>query len=288
VIRELFSDGWISFLSSLAMKTPAQANTLLIGYTLGPASAATYGLTVRAHDAALLFISQINGALAPSMAHLWGSGNVERFRTLVGRVAMVGALAGGACMAVLISANAVFVGKWLHHEAFAGQSVSAVMAAAVWVSASGSVAYDALYALGRFRTIAMTFVLAAAIHLAVLFLLLRSALWGAPAATLLSTGLWSLIFWWQLQRQIRFPHAQVLRTLLEFLLSGASGAIAGTFLLQLAPLATSWFGLTATAACAALASASVVLLLAPRIRTEILAEITSTVRTLAGRHRTFS
>jgi O-antigen/teichoic acid export membrane protein len=258
----------------------------LIGYMLGPTSAALYGLTIRAHEAALLFLAQVNGSIAPSMAHLWGSGNADRFRELIMRIALIGALAGGVCMAVIIAVNADFVALWLHERGFAGQTTSILMAVMIWVSAAGSVAYDALYALGRFRLIATTFVFTALTHVAILIGLLPHGLWGAALATLISTLLWSAVFWWQLQHTIQLHRAHLKRMLGDFLATGACGAGIAAALLIVVPRVETWTGVISVAIVCAIAATAIILLLNPHIRAICRIEAAMTARTVFARRRT--
>jgi O-antigen/teichoic acid export membrane protein len=284
VIRELFSDGWISFISSLAMKTPTQANTLLIGYTLGPASAATYGLTVRAHEAALLFLGQMNGSIASSMAHLWGSGNIERFRVMVVRITLAGAMVSSVAMAVIIATNAGFVALWLHSRGFAGQSTSILMAVVIWVSIAGYAAYDSLYSMGRFRIVARTFICGAAVHLIALVSLLRFGVWVAPLSTLISTLVWGGIFWWHLWREIQLPiiNLRLIRKSLE--ITGGCAAVVAILFLLLVRQPETWLGLAATAIGSAASAALLILLVSPRIRSIMQVEAVMTARALLARH----
>jgi O-antigen/teichoic acid export membrane protein len=284
VIRELFADGWLSFISSLAMKTPTQANTLVIGYTLGPASAATYGLTVRAHEAALLFLGQMNGAFAASMAHLWGSGNTERFRVLVTRIALIGALVTSVAMVVIVVTNAGFVALWLHNRGFAGQRTSILMAVAIWLSTAGYVAYDSLYAMGRFRIVARTFVCAAVVHVVTLLSLLHFGVWAAPLATLISTLIWGGAFWIQLRRAIQLPLGELRLIRKDFQTTGGCAAGVAILFLLLVPMPATWLGLTALAAASAATAVVVILLVRPRIRSIMQVEAILTKRALLARH----
>jgi O-antigen/teichoic acid export membrane protein len=284
VIRELFSDGWISFISSLAMKTPTQANTLLVGYTLGPASAATYGLTVRAHETALLFLGQMNGSISSSMAHLWGSGNIERFRVMVLRIALAGALVSSVAMAVIIATNAAFVALWLHSRGFAGQSTSILMAVTIWLSAAGYAAYDSLYAMGRFRIVARTFICGAVVHLITLISLLRFGVWVAPLSTLISSLVWGGIFWMHLSREIKLPinDLRVIQKSLQ--ITGGCAALVAVLFLLLVRMPETWLGLAATAIGSATLAMLIILLVSPRIRSIMQVEAVMTARALLARH----
>ncbi|HEV2700864.1 MAG TPA: hypothetical protein VGV09_04485 [Steroidobacteraceae bacterium] len=285
VIRELFSDGWISFVSSLAMKAPTQANTILIGYTLGPASAAAYGLTVRAHDAALLLLGQMNGAFASSMAHLWGSGNLERFKVLVTRIALIGALVSGVAMATIIATNAGFVSLWLHGRGFAGQGTSILMAIAVWLSIAGYVAYDSLYAMGRFRIVAGTFVGAAAVHFIALIFLLRFGVWVAPLSTLISTLVWGGILWAHLRREIRLPLSDLRVIYRAFRTTGGCAALVAILFLLVVRMPETWLGVMATAIGSAVLAVLMMLSINPGMRSIIQVEAVMTTRALLARHR---
>jgi O-antigen/teichoic acid export membrane protein len=218
------------------------------------------------------------------MAHLWGSGNIERFRVMVIRIALAGALVSSVAMAVIIATNGAFIALWLHSRAFAGQGTSILMAVAIWLSAAGYAAYDSLYAMGRFRIVARTFICGALVHLLALASLLRFGVWVAPLATLISTLVWGGIFWMHLCRDIKLPFSDLRVIRQGFQITGGCAALVAVSFLLLVRMPETWLGLAAMAVGSATAAMLIILLVSPRIRSIMQVEAVMTARALLARH----
>jgi O-antigen/teichoic acid export membrane protein len=282
--RGLFKDAGTSLVSTLAMKAQTQSNTLLVGIMLGPTSAAVYGLTVRAHETVLMFLGHMNAAFAPAMAHLWGSGNVARFRVLVRHIALGSALLAAIGMACVAAVNESFLRLWIPHAAFGGSATSVLMAVAIWTSLVGYIAYDALYALAKFRLIAGTYVLTAMLHVVLLVALLRFGLWVAPLVTLATAASWGFVFWRKVVEQTGFERDGIRTLATDLLTIPACAVLVAGGMVALYPRVDSWPGLLAVAICCALVLATMVLLVSSRIRGIVHGEISMTLRSLAPRH----
>jgi O-antigen/teichoic acid export membrane protein len=283
-VRSLFADTGTSLVTSLAMKSLTQANTLLVGILLGPANAAVYGLTVRAHETLSMFLAQLNAALAPGMAHLWGSGNTARFRVLLRHLVSGSALLAGLGVIAVICVNESFVRLWIQRAVFGGQTTSILMGLAVWIAQIGYVAYDALYALGKFKDIARTYLMAAVLHIGLLACLLRFGIWVVPLVALLTSCLWSGVFWRRLASLAPLPRTDqnvVLADLVAIACCGAVVAIAG---LSLDAGTDSWDGFIIRSVCFPLAMLVAILLISSRIRGIVQGEVRMTVRSILARH----
>jgi O-antigen/teichoic acid export membrane protein len=176
-VRELLGDSSRFFLSSIAMKMQSQANVVFVNAILGPSTAAIYSLTVRAHETVLMLIGQINAALVPSVTHLFGSGNLARFRAILLRLVLSIAAITGLALSMTVILNAGFLRLWLVNRTFPNQDISILMGTALFVSSLGYVAYDALVSQGKFNLVSKIFVLSSLLHVLLLALLLREGLW---------------------------------------------------------------------------------------------------------------
>lgn len=279
-MRLLLGDSVYAFVASIAMKLQTQANTVIVAYLLGPAAAAIYGLTTRAHDTVLALLSQVTTALVPAMAHLYGSGNLARFRDVIQRMIPVLAATCTGALTIVVACNQGFVSLWVGPTRYGGDAVSILMAAAGFVSVIGYVAYDALLATGDFRRIARVFALTGAFHLAALCVLPRYGLWGAPLATLLSAALWSTVFW----RRVRTTLAAVESTAASrSIYASVAGIVAaGALVIGVAialphVLVSGWAPLVGRGALCTGAVAMLMLVLSPRLRRLLAEEARSTV-----------
>lgn len=230
-VRELFVDSSRFFVTSIAMKLQAQANVFLVGSILGPATAAVYSLTVRAHETVLMLAGQINSALVPSITHLVGSGNLARFRAVILRILLTMGVVTAFAMTLTVIMNANFLKLWVGESIFGGQKLSILTAFALFVSSIGYVAYDALIAQGKFRLVSTVFGITSLMHVVLLAILLNRGLWLAPIATTVSAATWGLIFWRDIAAEfaITAPERRDLLGQLALLIA-VSAVTAGAFL----------------------------------------------------------
>lgn len=282
-VKSLFADVGTSLATSMAMKSLAQTNTLLVGVMLGPTSAAAYGLTVRAHETLSMFLGQLNAAFAPGMAHLWGSGNALRFRALLLNVLAGSALLAGLGVVAVICSNETFMTLWLRRPVFGGQATSILMGFAVWISQVGYVAYDSLYALGRFRFIARTFVMSAVAQLSLTVCLLHVGLWTVPLVMVAVSSLWAILFWKRVAADIGLTDADCNFAIGNLTAISTCGVVVAAVGLTISSLPESWDGLVLRATGSSITMLSLVLIVSGRIRTIVLGELRMTVRSFLSR-----
>jgi len=279
-VRELLGDSSRFFLSAIAMRIQSQANVFFVNAILGPTSAATYSLTVRAHETVLMLTGQINTALVPSVTHLFGSGNAARFRAVLMRVLL--SLAGFTAFALSLTVvlNAGFLKLWVGGIAFAGQEVSILMGFALFVSSVGYVAYDALVAQGKFKFVANAFLATSVLQVALLITFLDHGLWLAPTATLAAAVVWGLVFWWKVALGIGATAAESRGLLSELARITAVSAVTIAGFLYFYPPATTWPALIIEGALCIGVLLGGYLIMSVKMRTIAREEITGTLRAL--------
>lgn len=278
-VQALLGDSSRFFVSSVAIKLQSQGSVLFVSLALGPSSAAVYSLSVRAHETVLMLIGQINAALVPSVTHLLGSGNLARFRTLLLRMLLTLGAVTALAMSITVILNAGFLHLWVGNQDFAGQGVSILMAAALFISSIGFVGYDALVAQGKFRIVSRAFTLTSLLQICLsCLLLLLPKMWIAPLAILITAFVWGAIFWRNVSITIGLTTTEARGLLREFArIIGVSIVAAGGFIMFF-PRATSWVSLTAEGlACSTLLIAGYWLFSA-RIRGIVREEVGMTLR----------
>jgi O-antigen/teichoic acid export membrane protein len=278
VVRNLLGESSRFFLSAIAMKLQSQANIFFIGSALGPTSAAIYGLTVRAHETVLMLIAQINGALVPSVTHLFGSGNRERFRTVLLRLlVLIGTLTAFA-LTLTVILNAGFIKLWVGQYAFGGQSVSVLMAVALFVSSVSYVAYDGLLAQGKFRIISTAFLATSLLQIVLLVGFVHWGLWVAPLTTLITASVWGFVFWNSIVVDHAVSAAEIRQLLSEFarILLLSTAVAAG--LLSFYPSTNSWSALVVEGLLSSACLACGYLIFSPALRGIAAEEIRTTLR----------
>lgn len=283
VARQLLGQAAQFFLSSIAMKLQAQSAVFFVGSILGPATAAIYSLTVRALETVSMVISLINGALVPSVTHLFGSGNLARFRVVLSRLLILIAALTAWAMTVTVVLNPAFIRLWVGPLwsgpwASDGYTVSWLMAGSLFVSSVGYLAYDALVAQGKFRLVSRVFVLSSIGQVPLLMLLLRFGPWAAPFVNLVTAGAWGFVFWRMVIVEVSFPLDEARELMLEIAqLLVLSVAFAAVFH-RLVPIAGSWSSLTVEGLLCSVGLAGAYLLASRRLRAVASEELGATLR----------
>jgi O-antigen/teichoic acid export membrane protein len=277
-VRDLLGESSRFFLSAIAIRLQGQASVFFVGSILGPASAAIYSLTVRAHETVFMVIMLINGSLVPSVTHLFGSGDIARFRVVVLRLLVFLAALTALAMTITVILNPAFLALWVGKSAFAGQSVSILMAVAVFISAITSIAYDALLAQGKFRLVTRYFIFTAILQVSLLVSLLRWGLWVAPFVTIVTICVWGTAFWLNVAESISVTAGEVralLAQMTRIVAVSVGGAAAfGIFY----PTATSWASLVVEAVVCGLCLTSAYLVASSSLRRITYEEIGTTFR----------
>jgi hypothetical protein len=202
------------------------------------------------------------------------------------RIVLAAALLAGIGMAVTVCINQTFLRLWVNHQVFGGQSTSILMAIAIWLSAIGYIAYDALYALGRFNLIARTYVVAGVVHILLLVTLLQFGLWGAPLTTAITALLWGGLFWRRVIVEAQLRGSELRGIVIDLAIIAVCALSVATAFLLSSPHEQSWTGLVTTAVCCALAVMLCALLASTRIRTIVRDEFILTVRSLRAHRQT--
>jgi O-antigen/teichoic acid export membrane protein len=214
----------------------------------------------------------------PSVTHLFGSGNIARFRVVVLRLLVFLAALTALAMTITVILNPAFVVLWIGKGAFAGQTVSILMAVAIFISSIVSIAYDALLAQGKFRLVTRFFMFTGILQIVLLVSLLRWGLWIAPFVTIVTISVWGTAFWVNVAADISITAGEVrmlLGELARVIAVSVTGAAAfGMFY----PNANSWTSLVVEAVVCGLCLTTAYLAISPSLRRITFDEIGTTFR----------
>jgi O-antigen/teichoic acid export membrane protein len=239
----LWRDSYYQFFTSIAVRLQTHADPFLVGLVLGPQSAAIYALTVRAHETVRLISGQLGRALTPSLAHLFGDGQVARFRQMLQTTLMVHTLQAAVGMGGVLAFNRAFVGLWIGPEMYAGDLVTSLFACFGVVAALSAAPYDALFAMGRFARLCLVAWVATLVRIPLVFALLQLGLWGVPAAALVAVVIRTVLLQRVITAEMEFP-AAVLRSMAAHAVRiGLPPLLLGAAVLSLGRTADGWIAL---------------------------------------------
>jgi O-antigen/teichoic acid export membrane protein len=239
-VKALLGDSSRFFLTSVAMKMQSQANVIFVSAILGSSSAGIYALTVRSHETVMMLLGQINSALVPSITHLFGSGNLARYRAVLLRLLLTVATGTALAFTVTVTLNRSFLHLWIGSQPSAGQEISMLMAVALFLSSLGYVAYDALVSQGSFKFVSNVLLLSSVLHVLLLAALLRFGMWIAPTAMLFAALVWGSVFWKKLSELIDLTAAETRGLLTELARIVGFSVVTVAGFCAFYPLANSW------------------------------------------------
>ncbi len=182
MFKSLWKDSVHQFFAALAMRLQVYIDPFLVGAVLGGEAAAVYGLTYRALDTVRLAINQLGNAIAPSLAHLYGSGDKALFRNVFDKISSYYALVGTIAMGGILIFNRSFVGLWVGSDLYGGNLLTAAIAIFGVLAIMVNAPYLITTVRGEFRTIAQVLWVSLFVHVPLSYVLLHFGLWGAPVA----------------------------------------------------------------------------------------------------------
>ncbi len=175
----------VVFTTQIAARLKMTFDPFLVGIVLGGQAAGVYALTLRAHETVRSFAHILAGVLSPGVAHLHGEGDRARFRDIVIASYKVQALVGAVGLGGVIAFNEGFVRLWVGSELYGGRGLSILGGFASLAYLVVTVAYDALWARGEFRTLLRFAWLDVLVRVPLILLLLSAVgFWGAPVASI--------------------------------------------------------------------------------------------------------
>jgi O-antigen/teichoic acid export membrane protein len=178
------------FLMQLANWARTSVDRVLVGMLLGPAAATRYGITMQAHEMIRLLVLTVGAASNAGLAHLFGEGNVERFKRVISiRYALQGAAVAIGLGGVL-AFNGPFVSAWVDPGAYAGHWVNALAVIATGSFIICTVPYDGLQARGEFSLLSRALIIDSLVRVpSIVALLFAFGMAGASAGNAIAQSL---------------------------------------------------------------------------------------------------
>lgn len=281
---QLMADSTRLFVVSISMKLLTRSDVFFVGTVLGSQSAAVYGITTRGLDTVSMLIAQLTSALVPPMAHLYGGGNLTRFRELLVKLIPLLSALALIGLATAAAVNRDFVLLWVGPQMFAGAETTFAFGAAAYVSFVGFLGYDVLMAAGQFQVIARAFAIFSLIQIPLMVLMLRQfGVVGAPIAAMISAAGWGIVLWRHVPKVLPFEAAQYHRLAAAFGVAITITTVVVCIASRHVPATPTWPNLAATTAGIAATMLAGILALSRPIRQAAHDESIATLRALARR-----
>jgi O-antigen/teichoic acid export membrane protein len=120
--------GW-TWLNRTGQSLMSSIDAFMVSAFLGNEMVAIAVLTRRGWDTLMMFLNRIGVAFTPSMSHLAGAGEAEKFRSVMSRMLCVLGMLMGMGLALLYAFNKSFVTVWVGPTLFAGEWYNLILGA---------------------------------------------------------------------------------------------------------------------------------------------------------------
>lgn len=194
-MKEIFGVSAYWFVGMIAAMVIYSTDTILIGIFMTTAMVTMYALTFRLSEVIREFIYSINFTLMPGIGQIMGNGDKKKARAVYLRSQPI-ILSLAAVGAVFIYIfNQAFVGFWVGNEYFAGQTLSMIFGAILFVSVVFHASSLVISADLKIKEVTATRIIEALMNIVLsIWLIQKFGIIGVAFATLISAVFTS--FWY--------------------------------------------------------------------------------------------
>jgi len=151
VLSKLFNLVSFTFLSKAGGVACQHVDLFVVARFLGPETSAVLKLTRTTPELSRALVERSGIAVTPALAHLVGSGDIEKARTVLLRLIRIMLWLLGIMLGGLVAMNDDFVGLWVGGRLFAGQEVSLMICAWFLLAAFTSILGNLCFTLGNIK-----------------------------------------------------------------------------------------------------------------------------------------
>nr|WP_141657233.1 hypothetical protein [Thiocapsa sp. KS1] len=249
----------------------ANMDALIITRYIGPEVAPILLLTRKAPELSRTLLERPAVAFMPAVANLYGTGDVERTRTILVRLLRIIIWLMGLTSVAFLLLNETFVGLWVGEELFAGTAVNITIVFGIIVLVLVSNLSNICYALGNIKGNSLAILAQSLISIPLMiagakyFGMIGVAIAPILAALAVSSWYYPLIF----ARLTQIGWLDTKKLLLEFGLVAAAAIMMYLGLSWIQP--STWLGFICIAVIISIAYGTCLFLISKAFRGEILA-----------------
>lgn len=167
----------------------------LIGATLGASNTAVYILTGRIIDSARTLPDRIGNAVQPSLAHLFGEGNLKKLEPVCLRLLRLTYLASGSLITLAVVFNRDVMRLWVGEQMYGGLQLTILLGLSAYLSNLLNSSYHVMFASGEVRGAALTTTIQGVVKVTLSYFLLKYlGLPGLPLAAIAASLLIGMPF----------------------------------------------------------------------------------------------
>ena len=206
--------GW-TFVNNLSGVMRRNVDALIVSQVFGNPAVLAVEWTKRFWEICSSLVARANTSFTPSLAHLYGEGDLLKFRTISKQLFMVTTVGLGIALGFGLALNEPFVRLWVGGGFYAGADYNLLVGLATVVSAIGFAMIEIMFAAGNVRRPAVAQLIQTVARIGVLFALVPSmGLLSIPLSMLASEVLGGVLYlgleW---KRMLEVPSCEILEHL---------------------------------------------------------------------------
>jgi O-antigen/teichoic acid export membrane protein len=261
--------GW-TFLNNLSNVLRNSVDALIVSQVFGNSYVLIVEWTKRAWDIFYTLISRATGSFTPALAHLYGEGDLKKFRDISNMLFSAMAVGLGVTLGFGQAFNQEFVGLWVGSQFYAGDAYNLVLGFAIAASAVSFTLLEVMFATGNIRGPAIVQLLRSLIRIALLFILIPFlGILSIPASILVTevcVGIVYLTYQWKIT--LNMTRKSILINQLSIVRAALAGVVlAGLW--SVLPGANTWKELITQGAIFGSCLLVMIYLIEPFVRTKV-------------------
>lgn len=162
--------GW-TFVNNFSGVLRRNVDALIVSLVFGNSTVLAVEWTKRAWEIFSSLITRASSSFTPALAHLYGEGDLPKFRRIGARLFVVTAITLGVALGMGLALNAPFVDLWIGAQFYVGADYNLLLGLATVASAIGFTLLEVLFATGNIRRPAIAQLVQTIARIGILFAL---------------------------------------------------------------------------------------------------------------------
>lgn len=235
-VRDLSIQSVWQFGSRSAATAARESDNLIVASLLDPRLCTVLTLTKRASEMLTLLVGHFAGAFLPSLSHLHGEGDKEKFKRIALLLFKITSLFGVCFMCVYLFLNENFMSLWVGPKFYGGHMLTGLFCIYGFFFILATTFYNVIFAKGEMITVARANIAESFIRVPLCIVLVM--LWGIKGAAMAAVlAIIPTSFWMQAKSFVkvlnlsRYDVINTLKTLgLQFLVAFLAGTLLSSIL----------------------------------------------------------
>ncbi|MFP4353740.1 MAG: lipopolysaccharide biosynthesis protein [Phycisphaerae bacterium] len=264
-VRRIFRLTLWTLIEKLGQRLVLNLDAFVVGVVMDVTLVPIVVLTKRAWDVVYMLTNRLGVAIMPSLAHIRGEGQDEKFRLFSRRLLNIVGVSSGVMLAVTIAVNKNFMRVWLSRsDLYAGDLFNILLGLAMFSLAFANNVRQPLFAAGFVKEVSLVSIVQSLARAVTLVgLMYWIGIYAVPVSLLLTVPLVGGAYMLGLlKRELHFSSVRLTKTMAEICITIVACTAIG-FVLTWLPDTLSWAALSMKGLAILLGTTILLLLLTP-------------------------